>query len=107
VLTALTVIRLDEATERKVGMTFVTSEGPGPIWQLVPLKDDAAVNAAKGIRYGEKRDVSRTRLGLKHEIFPVPLEPGIRYKVVIKAKGGIASEAEFTALANSTMVPES
>ena len=101
-LTELLVERLDEATETRRGMVVVTSEGPGPVWRLIPREDRAASEPARAITYARRNDKFKGDVGLNtdREIGATWLEPGVRYRVSVKAKGGLTGSTEFVAEPN-------
>ena len=107
-LTEVLVERLDEATEKQVGMIMVTSEGPGPVWRLIPQDDREASKPARGIVFARRNDKFKGNIGMRRDrdVDFHSLEPGIRYRVTIRAKGGRVGPAEFTAQPNPKAPPE-
>ena len=106
-LTEVLVERLDEATEKQVGMIVVTSEGPGPVWRLIPQDDREASKPARGIVYASRNDKFKGNIGMRRDrdVDFHLLEPGIRYRVTIRAKGGLVGTADFTAQPNPKAPP--
>jgi len=94
-LTLLEVSRLDEATQQTRGMIVTMSDGPGPVWRLVPQGDREASEPVRVVRFGR-----RGRSGMEVDLPTTGLDPGIRYQVTVKAKGGWRGQAEFIAEPN-------
>jgi hypothetical protein len=94
-LTLLEVSRLDEATEQTEGMLVTMSDGPGPVWRLIPQDDREASEPTRVVRFGR-----RGRNGMQVDLPTTGLDPGIRYQITVKAKGGWRGQAEFIAEPN-------
>ncbi len=94
-LTMLEVTRLDEATEQTRGMLVTMSEGPGPVWRLVPQDDRQASDPTRVMYFGR-----RGRSGMKEDLATTGLEPNIRYKITVIDKSGGRGEKEFVAEPN-------
>ncbi len=101
-LTELLVERLDEATETQRGMVVVTSEGPGPVWRLIPREERVASDPARVIPYARRNCRINKDVGLvtDREIGAIHLEPGVRYRITVKTKGGLSGSTEFVAEPN-------
>jgi len=94
-LTELLVERLAAPTEIRQGMAITMSEGPGPVWRLVPADDREAGSPARTIDFGANRDKNKGDIGMEHDLRPTWLQPGVRYRITIKGKRGAHGQAEF------------
>jgi len=94
-LTEILVERLDEAKEIREGMSITMSDGPGPVWRLVPDEDRSHGSPIRTIEFGRDRDKFKGESGMKHDLFPTWLQPDVRYRITIRGAKGARGEAEF------------